>query len=300
MEKKCILCGSEELLYFSKKDSYDFFRCKKCGLIFVYPQPDLKTLISNFYSEKFAYHAKLSKDLNAIKSYNKKFIKIIDKLARLKSQGSLLDVGCSNGEFMFLAERAGFKTIGVEVNKDTANIAKNNGLRVFNGTLEEAGFKDDYFSVIYLGDVIEHVPNPNAIIKECKRILKKGGIIFISTPNINCFWARASGFICRLFKFPWSVLLPPFHLFLFSESNLKKFISELNFKILETKYYSCSLRHELGGTGLLKEFFKDKSVKNLFYAILVFSNYTAIYFINILMKPFFKKDFEMLILVQKQ
>lgn len=299
MGKRCILCDSKELSYFSKKNNYDFFKCKKCGLIFLYPQPDLKTLISDFYSKKSGYHTKLSKDLNAIKNYNKKFVKIIDKLARLKLQGNLLDVGCSNGEFMFLAEKAGFKTFGIELNKDTASIAMNNGLEIFNGTLEEAAFKDGYFSVIYLGDVIEHVPNPDILIKECKRILKREGIIVISTPNIDCFWARATGFICRLFKFPWSVLLPPYHLFLFSESNLKKFISGLNFNILETKYYSCSLRHELGGTGLLKEFFKNKSIKNLFYAILVFLNYTVIYFINILMKPFLKKDFEMLIFIQK-
>lgn len=300
MEKKCILCGSKDMSYFSEKNNRIFFKCKECQLVFIYPQPDLKILISDFYSKKSGYHSNLCKDLNAIKKYNKRFIKIIDRLVKLKLQGNLLDVGCSNGEFLFLAEKEGFKTFGVEVNKATAGIAINNGLEVFNGTLEEAAFEDDYFSAIHLGDIIEHVTDPAGLLKECKRILKKGGIIAISTPNMDCFWARAGEFICRLFKFPWSILRPPYHLFLFSESNLKKFICGLNFKILEIKYYSCSLRHELGGTGLLKEFLKSKSAEDLFYTILVFSNYVALYFISILVKPFLKKDFEMLIFARKQ
>ena len=299
METRCFLCGSKNLSYFFRKNNYNFLKCKECRLVFMRPQPSLKKLILDFYSKKSGYHSKLDKNLNAIKKYNKKFVKIINRLVGLKLRGNLLDVGCANGEFLFLAKKKGFKTFGVEVNKDTADIAINNGLDVFNGTLEKANFKNNYFSVIYLGDVIEHVLNPAVLVKECRRILKKEGIIIISTPNMDCFWARTTELICRLFKFPWSILLPPYHLFLFSEYNFKKFICELNFKILEIKYYSCSLRHELGGTGLLGEFKKNKSVKALFYTLLVFLNYTAIYLISILAKPFLRKNFEMIVFAKK-
>lgn len=300
MKKKCILCASKDLLYFSQKNNYDFLICKECGLVFVDNQPSLKTLIFDFYSEKSGYHSKLDKNLTAIKSHNKKFIKIIDRLVGLNLQGNLLDVGCSNGEFLFLAKKRGFKTFGVEVNKNTANIAINNGFKVFNGTLEEAKFKNNYFSVIFLGDIIEHVARPDMLVKECKRILKRGGIMVISTPNMDCFFAKATYVMCKLFRFPWSILRPPYHLFLFSESNLKKFISTLNFEILGITYNSCSLRHELGGTGLLKEFLKSKSMRALFYMVLVFLNYTVIYLASLLLKPFLKKDFEMLIFAKKQ
>jgi 2-polyprenyl-3-methyl-5-hydroxy-6-metoxy-1,4-benzoquinol methylase len=300
MEKRCILCSSKDLLYFFRKEKYNFLKCKKCGLVFVYPRPNLKLLISDFYSKKSGYHSKLNEDLNTLKRHNKKFVKIVNELVKLKLQGNLLDVGCSNGEFLFLAKKKGFKTFGVEVNENTADIAANNGLEVFNGTLSAAKFKNDYFSVVYLGDVIEHVINPVVLIKECQRILKIGGVIVISTPNMDCFWVKSTELMCRLFKFPWSTLLPPYHLFVFSASNLKKFICGLNFKILEIKYYSCSLRHELSSTRLLKEFLKSKSAKILFYTILVFLNYTAIYLINFLVKPFLKKDFEMLIFAAKK
>ena len=300
MEKKCILCEAEDVSYFAKKNNYDFLICKVCGLVFVKNQPSLTTLVADFYTEKSGYHANLDKDLTAIKSDNKKFVKIIDRLVSLNMQGNLLDVGCSNGEFLFLAKKRGFNSFGVEVNKNTANIAISNGLEVFHGKLEDAKFNDDYFSVVYLGDVIEHVARPDILVKECKRILKRGGIMVISTPNMDCFFARATGGICKLFRFPWSILLPPYHLFLFSESNLKSFIRTLDFEILEITYNSCSLRHELGGTGLLKEFLKSKSMRTLFYMVLVFLNYTAIYLVSLLLKPFLKKDFEMLIFAKKK
>ncbi len=259
------------------------------------PLPDTKELISNFYSEESGYHSKLVKNLKEIKRYNKKFTKVINTLTHLGITGNVLDVGCANGEFLFLAKKYGFNPYGVEANTYTANTAVNNGLNVFNGTLEEANFEKNYFSVIYLGDIIEHVVDPVALLRECKRILKKGGIIVISTPNIDCFWVKATQYICHWLKLPWSVLLPPYHLYLFSEANFKKLMHKVDFKILEIKYNNLSLRHELGGTRLLPKLKSEKSITMLFYMILVFLVYTIIYVINFLLQLFLKKKFEMIV-----
>ena len=74
---------------------------------------------------------------------------------------------------------------------------------------------------------------------------------------------------------------------------------KLNFKILWIEYDVCSIRHELGGTGLLKKFNKSKSVRDFLYMILVFSGYASIYSANILLKPLLRKDFEMSVFAQK-
>ena len=200
-KNKCIICNSRDLFFVFKKNNYNFFKCNKCGLIYVYPQPALNWLINNCYSQNSGYHSRLTKNLQKIKRYKKRFIRILDKLDEFKTSGNLLDVGCSNGEFLFMAKQKGFNAYGVEVNKETAKIATDNGFNVFNGTLEDANFKDNYFSVIHLGDVIEHVPDPVALLKESKRVLKRGGIIIISTVNLECFWARTTHLFYQWFNF---------------------------------------------------------------------------------------------------
>ncbi|OGZ66526.1 MAG: hypothetical protein A3C58_01485, partial [Candidatus Staskawiczbacteria bacterium RIFCSPHIGHO2_02_FULL_34_10] len=174
--KKCPICNFKDASFFAERDKSTFLKCDNCNLVFMDPLPDTKELVDNFYSKESGYHSQLIKDLRKVRKYSKKFIGVIDTLTRFGITGNLLDVGCANGEFLFLAKRHGFSVYGVEANAYTADIAINNGLRVFNGYLEGANFTDNYFSVIYLGDIIEHVTDPVALLKECKRILKKDGI----------------------------------------------------------------------------------------------------------------------------
>jgi hypothetical protein len=129
--------------------------------------------------------------------------------------------------------------------------------------------------------------------------LKKGGVIVISTPNTDCLFAKIVVSLHKWFNFPLSLLIPPYHLVLFSEGNLKRIIKKFNLEILKTEYYRCSLRHEVSGTGILQNFFKKKSWKNLALAIFVSLSYAIIFCAGVFLKPFLKKDFEMLLFVQK-
>ena len=298
--KECPIGDLGSVSFFSKRDGHVFLTCDTCHLVFMSPLPDAKELIGNFYSEESGYHSVVARDVKEIKKYSKKFTKVIDGLIRFNIRGNLLDVGCANGEFLSLAKKHGFNVQGIEVNDHTATIAASNGLPVFRGTLEEARFENNSFSAIYLGDVIEHVTDPVALLKECKRILKKEGVIVISTPNMDCFWVLATRYICRWLKFPWSVLLPPYHLYLFSQANMKTLLRTFNFEVLEIEYAHFPLRHELGGTGLLKKYRSEKSLAALLYMMLVFGMYVIVYVANFLLAPFLKKNFEMIVFAENQ
>jgi SAM-dependent methyltransferase len=89
------------------------------------------------------------------------------------------------------------------------------GLDVRLGDLSSHNFPADHFDAITLSDVIEHLPNPEQVIRECLRILRPGGRIVISTPNIDSFGHR-------VFGRHWRGLEPPRHLFLYSASALGK------------------------------------------------------------------------------
>lgn len=105
----------------------------------------------------------------------------------------LLDVGCSTGAFLMTARKLGFAAEGVEPSVDAATTARNAGLPVFTGFLEEAKFADAIFDAITLIEVIEHLRDPRVLLAECLRIMKPGGILLVTTPNAASWTASAMG-----------------------------------------------------------------------------------------------------------
>jgi 2-polyprenyl-3-methyl-5-hydroxy-6-metoxy-1,4-benzoquinol methylase len=98
-------------------------------------------------------------------------------------QPRLLDVGCSSGALLGIATDLGFKVAGVEPAASAAKAAQRAGFEVFDGFLHEAHYPDETFDVITLFEIIEHVANPVDLIVECRRILKRGGVLALNTPN---------------------------------------------------------------------------------------------------------------------
>ena len=297
--KQCLACRATSGFIPFKKGQYDLFLCSECGLIFLYPQPSAKELVSEFYSAKSGYHAALPHTLDTLEQHNKKFLAVLETLDQIAEKGNILDVGCANGEFLFFAKKRGFTPYGVEVNKSTADIAVRNGFTVFQGTLEEAKFQDNFFSVIYLGDVLEHVTDPKALLTECHRILKEGGILTVATPNANCFFVGSTRLFHQWLKFPWPVLIPPYHVFIFSDKNIEKLLSVASFTKISVRYLPPKLYHELASTGLVKEIREQGSVFKILYAFLVFSSYSLLYLVNMVLRIFIRKDFRMIVFAKK-
>lgn len=105
----------------------------------------------------------------------------------------LLDVGCSSGAFLATACRLGFQAEGVEPSAGAAQTARDAGLKVFTGYLEQAQFPDSSFDAITLIEIVEHLRDAKALLAECARILKPGGIVLVTTPNAHSWTARAMG-----------------------------------------------------------------------------------------------------------
>ncbi len=105
----------------------------------------------------------------------------------------LLDVGCSSGAFLATACSLGFQAEGVEPSAEAARTAQNSGLKVYSGYLEQARFPDASFNAITLIEIVEHLRDPLAMLRECARILKPGGVLLITTPNAHSWTARSMG-----------------------------------------------------------------------------------------------------------
>jgi len=86
---------------------------------------------------------------------------------------------------MEVAQSIGLDTEGIETAKTPALNATKKGLKVYHGTLEEKSFPDQYFDIISLFEVIEHITTPIPFLKEISRILKPSGCLVLTTGNIR-------------------------------------------------------------------------------------------------------------------
>jgi 2-polyprenyl-3-methyl-5-hydroxy-6-metoxy-1,4-benzoquinol methylase len=188
-EPLCIV-SKEPTNFLLKKDGYSFYRCPGCDLVFVYPVPEGGE-IKNLYSEESGYQANKKINVAHVQS-TKKDRTVISYLKSKNPKGKILDIGASSGDFLFLAKEEGLETYGVEINKGTGETAQARGLDVFIGSFENIPFLPQSFDFIFLGDVIEHVPDPRILLEKCKNLLSQKGFLIISTPNLDSFWARTT------------------------------------------------------------------------------------------------------------
>ena len=123
--------------------------------------------------------------------------KFLAQIARLLGRNPadihLLDVGCSSGAFLGNAVELGYRVEGVEPAPKAAATAQAAGLTVRQGLLQDVGYGDGQFDAVTLFEVIEHLKEPLDLLRECRRILRPGGILLIGTGNAAGWTAHAMG-----------------------------------------------------------------------------------------------------------
>jgi 2-polyprenyl-3-methyl-5-hydroxy-6-metoxy-1,4-benzoquinol methylase len=128
--------------------------------------------------------------------------------------GRLLDVGSGSGIFAARMRTLGWEVTCVEPDGNAAAVARSAfGLDVHTGTVEAAALPAASFDAITLGHVIEHVPDPIATLAECRRLLRRDGLLVAITPNIRSLGRRTFG----RHWMHWDV---PRHRYLFSTESL--------------------------------------------------------------------------------
>jgi SAM-dependent methyltransferase len=127
------------------------------------------------------------------KQSERKLTQIVRRLNKSSPNIRLLDVGCSSGALLQAAKALGFIGCGVEPALKAAAAARAAGLDVHPGLLEEANYAAARFDAITLFEVVEHLREPLAMLKECHRVLAPLGLVVIGTANTASWTARAMG-----------------------------------------------------------------------------------------------------------
>ena len=208
---RCNLCQSDDFKKLYVINAFDIVKCRKCGLVYTNPQPGLED-IKRFYKEKDA-HIDPAEERDIFIQRFKRIIKTIERF-KGKGKGKLLDIGCSYGYFLKLAEEYGWEGYGVEISDYVSRYCREElNLNIFTGGLSEAHYPDQHFDVITMFHTLEHVQDPRGWLREINRILKRDGLMVVAVPNIGSLKAM-------LAKKDWELFKAPEHLYHFSRQTL--------------------------------------------------------------------------------
>jgi 2-polyprenyl-3-methyl-5-hydroxy-6-metoxy-1,4-benzoquinol methylase len=226
-------------------------KCNNCHLIYVNPIEKVSKTNEYYFKAKNTHAPTIRESyLRTAKSQ----VRLIQTYA---SGANLLDVGCAQGFFLFSASQAGYTTKGIEISQDAAGYARKEfGLDIEAKPFEELRFPENHFDVVTLWQLLEHVPYPLMVLKEVNRILKPGGLLVASTPNIGGIPAKILG------KRWWDI--KRLHVNQFTTKTLTDILQNAGFKNISSVSYRGYVSLSILLTMMLKYLDTYERLKALF------------------------------------
>jgi 2-polyprenyl-3-methyl-5-hydroxy-6-metoxy-1,4-benzoquinol methylase len=142
--------------------------------------------------------------------------------------GRVLEVGCGAGNSLLTLQGLGWQTQGIDFDMGAVRAARERGLSVSEGGLAEQAYPDATFDAVAMVHVIEHVPDPVAVLIETRRVLRPGGRLVLITPN-------SAGRGHRRFGRAWRGLEPPRHVQVFNRASLLRAVEAAGFADIELR-----------------------------------------------------------------
>lgn len=223
----CDLCGFDNTELWGQKHNLNIVKCKECGLVYTNPRFTTSELEKYYSSEYFSIN-NYAYDPLRMRMYR---IEIETQIIKtIGTKGRFLDVGCAFGVFLSLLPGS-FEKYGIEFSKVAAEYGRKQfGLRINVGSLGQCEYPDNFFDIIHLRGVIEHLQYPTDDLKRAYKFLKPGGYLIISTtPNID---SPAAKFYREMFK----LVFPREHIYYFSPKTLSILFDKTGFVIQKVFY----------------------------------------------------------------
>lgn len=254
---KCVVCGSEFLSEMYPRESGDSqpaigssaFRCSsmthafkprvakclQCGLAQVPASEhpvDLEDLYADVVDRDYLQNQRAKR-----KTFSRAYARI---RPFLPNAGRMLEIGSYCGFFLEEARKQGWAVAGVEPSQWAAEYSMaTTGLEVIHGSFERVAptLADQQYEVIVSWDVLEHVRDPRGTLESACGLLRPGGILAVSTLDIDSWFARLMGP-----NWPWVMQM---HLQYFSAKALTKMFEQAGFQMLCVEPYRhyASLRY---------------------------------------------------------
>jgi SAM-dependent methyltransferase len=222
----CPVCGAPDGRVLARRTGYSLHGCARCGVTFKrivrLNNETVQRLQDGVYTE--SYLGNRLGQRRVIRMMNADRLRMLQKYVRA---GNLLEVGCGSGDFLALAQKNGFTALGVDTSQLLARLARERGMDVRCGRLEEIDLPERHFDVACLFHVLEHMEEPGQFLSTVRGLLKARGLLFIVTPNRRSFTGR-------LFGLRHPVYTQEDHLLFFSTPTLGGLLRAQGFEVVRT------------------------------------------------------------------
>jgi SAM-dependent methyltransferase len=210
-------------------------RCRGCGLLFTDPaRPPGGHPRYDDPDEYFSRHA----DLEARVS---EFVSVIQESVRHGAREPLLDIGCGRGESLAAARLLRWEARGIEPSSEFAGVgARRLGVNIDIGTVE-GRYRDSSFGLVLLAGVLEHVQYPAVLLREVRRLLQPGGVVYVDVPNERSLLHRCARATFLATGRNWTLSLsptfPPYHVVGWSPGSLRAALELVGLDVLAIRGY---------------------------------------------------------------
>ncbi|MDR1050024.1 MAG: class I SAM-dependent methyltransferase [Deltaproteobacteria bacterium] len=222
--RNCPVCDEPPGPGLFVKDGFRHVRCPSCGLVYV-SLILREDLMAKYWREELAWSSVLMTgpqvDMDMIKyAYGL-------ELAQAYFTGDrVLDIGTGTGNFLRLAAQRGYETTAMELNLESAETLRNEGVKVIVKQMELSDLASGSFDLICMWEVLEHLAEPRTVLAEARRLLTDRGILLIMVPN-------SASLVTRLLHEKSHTFGGHSHLNHFDPSSLRTILEKVPFEIVE-------------------------------------------------------------------
>ena len=222
---KCPLCGSARAAQLFTKDATDYWACRDCRFRFATPDPN-PNLANTLDQFEAAYLQYLAPDPSDESNFDSLY-RWMSRVTPLEGR-RLLDVGAGSGKLVRYLRRRGVDAHGIEPSRALFDRFLAGDAAFTRATIDGGGKSIGSYPVVTAFDVIEHVPDPVAFLRDIASAIEPGGVFFLSTPDVDSLPARMFG---RRWHFYY-----PYHLSYFGPRTLTRAASANGLRVIDSQH----------------------------------------------------------------
>jgi 2-polyprenyl-3-methyl-5-hydroxy-6-metoxy-1,4-benzoquinol methylase len=243
----CPSCSSSSWATKFTVHGWLYVSCNSCGILRTEHIPT-ELEIETYYKEKSQHNSKHSNYDLSNQRQRQSIARQIAFKVDMTRIGRVFDIGCLDGLILDEFKSSGWITYGLELQTRAVNHCISKGHIVENNLFEKADAISTLtgsFDVVIISGVIEHVRNPNELLRSAFALLKPNGILLIQTPDYGSILSKILG------KY-WFCIAPVEHIFCFTRKSLNMALFNNGFTVVKTsahiKFISLNYLHHVSAT----------------------------------------------------
>ncbi|ESP62792.1 Methylase/methyltransferase [Smithella sp. ME-1] len=221
VEVDCDLCGERNRQVLFVKEGFPRCRCTNCGLVYVSPRLKRHLELQKHYGTGTMGEERLTPQ------QVKRLKRAVAGIEPWRQLNRFLDIGPGRGWYLSATAEAGWETWAVEINSRALSYLKKLvSSHIIAAPAEEFESQENFFDVVRLFDVIEHLTSPRRVVERIFRSLRPGGLLELSTTNFASLSMMING--------PqWMYLNGTDHIILFDQHTMNRLLTQVGFQNIQ-------------------------------------------------------------------